>query len=355
MPAKILYVVTQSEMGGAQRYVRDLATALGRYDFTVGVAAGEGGPLLTQLAAANIATFPLKHLRRQIAPFNDLTAVRELADLIKHWQPDLVHLNSSKAGVIGVLATRRSGTRCRVVYTAHGFVFNEPLPGWQRALYRTAERRSAPGKDVIICVSEADRQSAIAARIAPPGKLATIHPGISAEPASLPPQEARDRLRERGVPPHGLLVGTIAHLYPTKGLLDLISAAAQTVRQTPATFLIIGEGTQRALLTEKIRAAGLERSVLLLGEIPDAARLLPAIDVYASSSVKEGFPYALLEAMLAARAIVATAVGGVPEMISDNQHGLLVPAGDPAALAAAVARLLRSPEERERLSQAALN
>ena len=264
MPAKILYVVTQSEMGGAQRYVRDLATALSRHDFMVGVAAGEGGPLLAQLAAVNVATFPLKHLQRRIETFNDLTAVHELADLIKRWQPDLVHLNSSKAGVIGGLAARRSGTRCRVVYTAHGFVFNEPLPGWQRALYRVAERRSASWKDVILCVSEADRQSAIAARIAPPGKLVTIHLGIGAAAGERAPAEARDRLRERGVPPEGLLVGTIAHLYPTKGLLDLISAAAQTVRQTPATFLIIGEGTQRTLLTEKIRAAGLERSVLLL-------------------------------------------------------------------------------------------
>ncbi|MDD5110380.1 MAG: glycosyltransferase family 4 protein [Patescibacteria group bacterium] len=354
---KILYLVTLSELGGAQRYVRDLATRLPAGEFSVAVAAGGEGPLLSELAQSGVTVFPIAHLVREIAPFKDWTASREIRRVIKRWQPDVLHVNSSKAGVLGTISARATPAT-RVIYTAHGFVFNEPLPKWRRKVYRIAERRTARGKDVLICVSQADRQSALHWNIAPTEKLTTIHNGI--DPSAIrfyPVQKAREILAQHAKPRSlnsKLLVGTIANLYPTKGIRDFIAAAAMVVQKIPGTtFIVIGEGSERPALESLIHRYGLNDTFHLLGAIPDAARLLPAFEVYVNASHKEGFPYSLLEAMAAQRPIAATAVGGVPEMLRDGNEGLLVPPGQPVALNNAIVQLLQNRAQAQTFGHAA--
>lgn len=353
---KILYLVTSAERGGAQRYIRDLALALDARQYLVAVAAGGRGGLLEDLQARGIRTYPLQHLRREISPWHDVVAIREITRLCATLEPDVLHLNSSKAGVLGAVAAQRLKIPL-VVYTAHGFVFTEPLAAWRRWLYRELERSSARRIDRIICVAEADHQSALAYRIAPEKKLITIHNGIAVDALNF---LTRDQARHRLATHYHLpttdyqLIGTIANLYPTKGLETLLTAAAAIMPKRPDTHvIIIGHGRERQHLQAVIRHLGLADRCHLVGGIPNAAGLLPAFTLYVNSSTKEGFPYSVLDAMAAGLPIVATAVGGVPEMIRDGQEGRLVPAGDGAQLAAAMVELLVNPARAEQFGHAA--
>ncbi len=346
----ILYLITQSEWGGAQRYIFDLATSQISQDYNVHVAAGGTGELLKKLDQKDITTHALVHLRRSINPWHDTLALFELIKLIYAVKPEVVHLNSSKAGILGSITAKLCGVK-RVVYTAHGFVFNEPLPLWQKVFYRVAETITAPLKDVIICMSSIDYRSAISAHVAKESKLAIIHNGIT--PVT---QTPREQARESLTIPHDrFAVGTIANFYATKGLAYLIKAAA-TLKKTHPEILtvIIGFGTLEAELRKQATELGVNDSVIFAtNHQSDGASLLAAFDIFVLPSLKEGFPYALLEASHASLPIIATDVGGNRDIIEHQKNGLLVPAADSNALVAAIEKIAISPDMAKRLGEAA--
>lgn len=356
---KILYLITQSELGGAQKYVLDLATAL-QDDFAIIVAFGEQGAegdLAKKLKSAKAVYYTIPHLKRRISPLNDLLAAWEIAQLIKRIKPDIIHLNSTKISILGSLAAKIlhifAIRNIRVIYTVHGWVFNEPLPGSLKLFYKFAEKFTAGAKDKIICVSAYDRQTARKEKIAPLEKFVTIHNGL-ARPEFLSPVAARQRLSDRiNVPlaENTRLIGSIGNLYPTKGYEYLLAAAARLAEKDQSLcFVIIGEGPARPELEKIIKAKKLEKIVCLTGRIADAPSLLPAFDLYVCSSVKEGLSYTVMEAMAAGRPIVATAVGGNPELIADGETGDLAPARDGQCLAEKIAYALAHPDRTKTLA-----
>src|SRR3989338_4544782 len=224
---KILYLITQAEAGGAQRYIFDLATNLKNENYEVMVASGTTSDyhdkkswLLTKADEKNIKSYCLKNLVREINPLKDWLAYLEIKKLLKETQPDILHLNSSKAGVLGALAGRRTKIS-KIIYTVHGFVFNEPMPSWKKKFYLWAEKFSASAKDKFICVSEFDRQTGIKNKIAPAQNFITIHHGLN-QFKLLEKNQARESLK---LPKDKIVVGTIANFYPAKGLIYLIQAA----------------------------------------------------------------------------------------------------------------------------------
>ena len=335
--SKILYIVTQSEWGGAGRYVVDLANALPRDQFLVSVAAGGDGFFFSKLSS-DVSTHVIKHMVREINPLEDLLCFFELVRFFKKERPDIVHLNSSKAGVLGTFAAQIAGVK-KIIYTAHGFVFNEPLPTWKKTFYRLSERISGMPKDMIICVSDFDRQTALELHIAPITKLITIHNGITHYPLASR-ETARIRL---GILEKATIIGTVANLYPTKGLPYLLEAAAILNKKLDIQLVIIGRGNEETSLRQKISTLAIYSNVTIVTNIPagEAAALIPAFDVFVLPSIKEGLPYTIIEAMAAEVPIVATRVGGVPELIEHNKNGLLVKPKNPEALAFAINQLLR--------------
>lgn len=343
---RLLIAVTQSERGGAQRYVYTLATALPAEWFEVRVVCGPGGPLIEQLRAAGIETVVLPGLVRPIAPRQDWTALQSLRREIERFQPHIVHCNSSKMGLLGRLAARLSGTPA-IFYTAHGFVLSEPLSPPARVVYWLAEKIGSWAGHHTIAVSEADRRLALRYRLTPANTITTIYNGL-ASPAVVGRHRA-----EFGLPAAGPLVGTVANFYPTKGLAFFIQAAAELRRQVPGIhFAIVGDGEQRPLLEQMIASDGLEETVTLCGRRDDADQIAGCFDVFVISSVKEGLPFALLEAMHQARPIVATRVGGIPEVLVDGV-GLLVEPANPEQLCQAVVRLLSNPAAARAMGEAA--
>jgi glycosyltransferase involved in cell wall biosynthesis len=334
---RILLLITLAETGGAQTYVATLLPALaGRFD--VAVAAHGDGPLRDAALAAGVRFIPLRHLRRDLDPVHDALALAELVTLMRRARPDIVHANSSKAGVLGRVAAAAAGVPVRV-FTVHGWAF-KAYAGAASTLYRWADRLMDPLTAVTICVAERERAAGLAARTCRADRTVVIPNGVDVA--------AAPRTRHAGDPPRIVAVGRLA---APKDPLTLVRALA-ALGDRPFAATVVGDGPDRAALEAEIRALGLTGAVELAGERRDVAGLLADSDVFVLASRSEGAPLSIIEAMAAGLPVVASTVGGVPELVEDAATGLLAPPGDPAALAAALARLLDDPELRRRLGDA---
>ncbi|MDO8499701.1 MAG: glycosyltransferase [bacterium] len=345
---KILFVITSGGGGGAQRYVFDLATNISQ-NFDVVVAVGEQNghaDLQKRLQDANIRVIQLKRLVRRVSPWNDLAAIFELVALYRRERPAIVHLNSSKAGIIGSLAkllnqlTNQPITT--LIYTVHGWVFNGPMSKLHRYIYLILEKLTAKLKNKIIVLSPEDAITAKNILSIPENKLAIIPLGIE-PPLLLDRTTARAELsKHTHMPDDATWVVTIANFFRTKGLDILIDAVALNKDKLNKTqFIVIGDGQNRDILEKKIADAGLTTHIHLLGFIAEAAKFLSAFDLMVIPSVKEGLPYVALEAISARLPIVATKTGGLPTLIRNEK--LLATPGDARDLGQKITDALEHP------------
>ncbi len=349
---KILYLVTQSDFGGAQHYLYDLTANLSK-NFIIVVASGEQtnkGELAKKLKAAGVRYLPLSHLKRAISPWHDWLAFWQIVNLIKKEKPNIVHLNSSKVSILGSFAAWLCKVP-KIIYTVHGWVFNEDLPVGKKFFYKILERLTARFKTGIICLSEWEKQNTVRQKIAPAAKISVIYNGIA--PINfLPRLKAREQLAKiTGAPidDQTILIGAIGNLYKNKGYEYLIEAVNMLRAMRYALCVIIGAGPEKNNLQLRINNYALQNKIILAGAIPDAAQLLCAFDVYVCSSVKEGLPYSILEAMQAELPIVATSVGAVPEIISNGQNGLLTEPKNANQLAEKIQYLINNPGTAKKL------
>ena len=353
MKKKILFAITKSVWGGAGKYVYDLAVNLPTDRFDVAVVAGPAcrqaggtGILFEKLREAGIRTISVPELARDIRIGKELRSFRALLRLFKQEQPDIIHLNSSKVGGLGALAARieafRLHKKIRVMFTVHGWGFLEDRPLWWRIPVFLASWASTLFQDTVILINKRDYVAA--QKFIPRRKLALIPNGYVPR-TSIPAGQARRFFSERlgkQISPDTVVIGTIAELTKNKGLKYLIDAINQIKFKT----IIIGEGEERAHLEQQIHDLHLENTVLLLGFIPDAAQYLSGMDIFVLPSVKEGLPYAIIEAVAAQVPVIASNIGGIPDLISHNENGILIPPKNIVALAEAIEHLAKNKEER---------
>jgi glycosyltransferase involved in cell wall biosynthesis len=335
--AKILIVITLAETGGAQSHVAGLLPGLAcRFD--VVVAAHGEGPLRDAARAAGARFVALRHVRRPLRPARDLLGLLELVVLMRRTAPDVVHANSSKAGVLGRLAAVAAGVPVRI-FTVHGWAFSAHS-GAASTLYRWADRLMSPLTTLTICVAERERTAGLAARTCVAQRTVVIPNAVDV--AAFP------QARHGAGPPLILAVGRLAE---PKDALTLVRALA-AVRELAFTALLVGDGPDRPALQAEVRRLGLQEVVTFAGTRDDVPDLLARADVFALSSRSEGAPVSILEAMAAGLPVVASRVGGVPELVVDGKTGLLVPPGDPGAMGSALGRLLADAGLRRRLGAA---
>lgn len=344
---RILYIVTLAWWGGAQRYVFDLALAAKGAGHEVMVVSQEG-ELTERLKAEGIAVSAVSELRRDVGFLSELRALIRVFSVVRDFRPDVVHLNSSKAAVHGGLAARILGVR-RIVFTAHGWAFNENRPAWQKALIWLVHWATVLLADNTICVSKAIKDAAERMPLAE-NRLVLVHNGVEAG-ACLSREEAR-----RLLAPHvsfPVWIGTIAELHPNKRLETLIEAFANLADRYPDTTLVImGGGQERVKLEALVREHDLETRVRLRGHVENASAYLSALDIFVLPSRTEALGYVLLEAGLAGLPVAASNVGGIPEIIEDGRTGMLFPSGDVTALEEALRAFLESEELRTRMAAA---
>lgn len=301
---KILYVITKSNWGGAQRYVFDLATSLPKDEFKTQVALGGNGILKEKLVSSDVRTISIKSLQRNVSIGADIQSFFELRNIFKSERPDVVHLNSSKAGGVGALAARFAGVP-KIIFTAHGWPFWEQRGALSRAAIWFFSWLTALLSHGVICVSEYDLR---VARHMPfiKKRAVRIYNGI-AQPMTL---GSGEKIRS-AFPMSAKITGTIGELNKNKNQRALIEEA----RHTPNMYVaIVGEGEEREMLKVLIQKYELNGRVKLFGFMP-ASDALPGFDSFALPSLKEGFPYVLLEAKLAGLPISANRIGGVGEIL----------------------------------------
>jgi glycosyltransferase involved in cell wall biosynthesis len=334
----ILLVITLGEVGGAQAYVASLLPALTE-DFDVTVAA-HGGEFLRTAAANTGARFvPLRHVRRAINPFRDLAGFAELVRLFRRERPEIVHASSSKAGVLARFAASVAGVPIRI-FTVHGWAF-AAYSGLPSATYRAADRVAAGLTTMTICVSEHERAMGLRAGTCRSDRTVVIPNAVDVA--------AAPRARHERRPPRLITVG---RLKSPKDFPTLLRAVAALPPDAFDELLVVGDGPERAALALEVSSLGLDRRIRLLGERADVPVLLADADVFVLASRSEGLPLSVIEAMAAGLPVVASAVGGLHELVVDGETGVLVGPGDPAALADSLGRLLADREARRRLGDA---
>jgi glycosyltransferase involved in cell wall biosynthesis len=351
-PVRVAQIVTKFTAGAGGVTLRGaLALDPDRYSTTVFTA--EGGSYVEQAEEAGLSVVVVPHLAkgRGVYPWVDVRAFRELSSQLGRGEFDLVHTNSAKAGAIGRLAARSVGVRA-VVHTFHGFPFHpfQPLP--VRKSLESIERRLGRMTDYFLAAGTVTAAQAVLLEIAPAERIRSIAPPID---IALPLHAGAARRAARsmlGIPRGALVVGTTARLDAQKAPLDMVRAFTALGRRD-VHMVWIGDGELRAKTERLIEHNGIGDRFHLLGSQADVASLLPAFDVFALSSLYEGLPCAVAEAMTLGIPVVATAVNSVPEIVLAGKTGLLARPGDPASLARALAYMLDHRAEALRMAESA--
>lgn len=344
-PKKVLFLITKSNWGGAQRYVYDLATALNRNEFEPVVALGGNGTLVDMLHHAGIRTITIKSLVRDVDAKQELTLVRELYSIFRTEKPDVLHLNSSKAGAMGAFVGRLARVR-RIIFTAHGWAFNEDRPFWQRLIIKAIHYATVVLSHHTIAVS-----SGMMREMNWPGvqtKMSVINPGRSIG-VMFTKAEAREKIVDffpalLSYQNDPWLV-CVAELHPIKRHQVLFEAVRSLTATNPHLRLIcIGDGQLRTSLEAWVKDRGMAEHIFVVGSLHEAARFLKAFDLFVLASKSESYGYVLHEAGLAGLPIVATNVGGITDIVTDNKTGLLIPPDNSPALAGALSSILTDDE-----------
>lgn len=336
---KILLAVTKGNWGGAQRYVFDLATNIPKSTFETVVLCGEGERLVKKLKEKTIRVVRLESLGRNMSFLKDVKTFIDLIKVLRRERPDVLHLNSSKIGGIGAVAGRLTGVP-QIIFTGHGWAWNEDRNPISKFFITCAHWSTVILCDKVIAVSEKIAKEIERLPLINTSKIVVIHNGINdIEYAERFAARAvlNDRISEK------FWVGTIAELHKNKGVDTLIRAFVNVSKKhTNTALLVIGEGEERNNLTRLIEELNLSKKVHLLGFVDEARKFLKAFDVFVLASRTEAFPYVPLEAGLAQLPMIATRVGGIPELISDEKNGLLIDVNDTETLTEKIENLLEN-------------
>ena len=351
---RVLHVITQLELGGAQQNTLYTCEHLDRGRFSASLACGPGGYLDAEARVLDgVQVFFVPALVRAVRPHHDLSALYSLARLTARLRPDIVHTHSSKAGILGRWAAALAGVR-RVVHSIHGFGFHDGQRPLVRSALIRAERLTARVTTRFIAVSRANKALGASLGIFPDNQCRVIRSGIDLSrfrDAALRPGAFRAEL---GIDPAAPLVGMIGCLKPQKAPADFVDIARRVLEERPgATFVLAGDGVLREELARAIaRVPGGQDRIRLLGWRRDTERILADLDVLLLTSRWEGLPRVVPEAMAAGRAVVATAVDGTPEAVTEGVNGFLAPPGQTDVLARRVLDLLGNPALRMRMGEA---
>lgn len=348
---RIAHVITRLILGGAQENTlltcEDLLRAYGDEVLLItGPPLGPEGSLLDRARAGGVPTELIPELRRSIHPWRDLISYRRITQVLREFQPDVVHTHSAKGGILG----RAAAFRLRVpaiVHTVHGAPFYAGQGRGVRAFYRLCERWAARRCHALVSVADAMTDLLVAGRVAPREKFTTIYSGMEVEPF-LESVRHRERVRcELGYGPEHVVVGKVARLFHLKGHEDVIAAAQQVVLKQPnVRFLFVGDGILAGRLRQQIAEAGLERFFRFTGLVPPehVPGLIAAMDIVVHASLREGLARVLPQALLAGKPVVSYDVDGAREVVIPDATGCLLPARDTSRMADSIARLAADPK-----------
>lgn len=345
----ILFCITKLELGGAQKQLLHILKALDKDAFNVFLfTAAEGLLVKDACALTHVTVLRSRFLERPINPVKDLCAFVELYRTIRKNKIAIVHTHSSKAGIVGRFAAWCARTR-GIIHTVHGWSFNGSQPRLVQNLYIALERMAGAVSQRIIVSCDWDREKGLRHGIGSLDKYVLIHYGI--EYADF--QRAHPGARTQFVPEGtGLVVGSVACLKPQKAPLDFIRVAKLVHDRLPGVhFFLAGDGLLRRTVEAEIASQGLSHVVHLLGWQPDIPAVISSCDVFVLTSLWEGMPVTVLEALASSKPVIATHTGGISEVIKEGTNGFLTEPGKPEALSERLMCVLTDTALREKLAR----
>jgi glycosyltransferase involved in cell wall biosynthesis len=349
-PIRIDHLITRLILGGAQE--NTVLTCEGlhadpRFDVRLitGPAIGPEGELLARARGEGYEVVVLDAMRRAIHPWRDLVSLWKLWRLFRRRAPDIVHTHSSKAGILGRIAARLAGVPV-VIHTIHGLPFHEYQPAVARMFYRFLERRCAALTDRIICVGEAMKEKALAAKLGRPEDIDVVYSGIEIDQFSDGPSTVRAM---HAFAVDDVVIGTVSRLAPLKGHADLLEAVKPLQEKDPKVrLLLVGDGELRQDVERAAGARAVFAGMVTPDRIPEYLR---AMDIVVHPSLREGLPRAVVQALLCGRPVIAVDCDGAREVVIEGETGSLVPPGSVPELTRALERMLALPDRGRALGQ----
>jgi len=358
-PVKVVRVIARLNMGGPALHVAYLSEGLRERGYDTTLVAGtlaRGEDSMSFVAEElGVRVERVPELSREISPLRDLRAILRLAQLIRRERPQILHTHTAKAGAVGRIAALAAGHARPpiIVHTFHGHVLRGYFDPVRAYGFRLFERWLATKTTTLIAVSPQVRDDLVHLGVAPREKFTVIRLGIELDERISAPDGARAETRRLlGVPQDAFVVGWIGRMTGVKNT-DQVLAALKLLRDrgVDAYLCMVGDGPDRERLERRAHDLGVVKRCLFLGYQEEVARFYAAFDGMILTSVNEGTPVSAIESLAAGRPVVATRVGGVPDVVDDGEDGFLVDPGSTEQLADRLEELARNPELREQMGE----
>lgn len=361
---KVIHIITRLDRGGSAQ--NTLLTCLGLNEDKYKVFLVHGLTLesrmterekqsvtsdVQQARMARVTVIPLPSLVRRLDPFRDFWAFLTIWKILAKERPYIVHTHSSKAGLLGRWAAKMAGTPI-IVHTPHGHVFYGHFGRLASRFFLLLEKITSFITDIIVALTEAERNDYISLSVCSLEKIVTIHSGVDIEQYTGVKVDIEEKKVSLGLKPNGLVVGTVGWLLPIKGPMYLLKAMVRIWEKHPEVRLVfVGRGELEEQLRAEAFHAGVSRKVTFLGWRDDVPEIMQIVDVFVLPSLNEGMGRVLVEAMAAGKPIVASSVGGILDLVKDGENGLLIEPGDVDGLCFAIKRLLTDRKMRYDMGQ----
>lgn len=368
MKYKVLHIITRLDKGGSAE--NTLLTILGlskeRYDMTLVKGSSLESAMsdeerranekdLKKVSDSGVSVITINELVRRISLLNDLRAFIKLFFVIRNGKYHIIHTHTSKAGVLG----RWAAWFCRtpvIIHTPHGHVFYGYCGKFVTQIFKIMERVTALTTDRIITLTDREKQEHINFKIAPPEKFITIHSGVETKRFfEVAVADTRRLKMEFNIPDDFLIIGTVGRLIGVKGHKYFIQAAYEILKRIQnymgIKFIIVGDGPLMTYLKREANLLGISGSVIFTGWRADVPAVMSAFDISVLPSLNEGMGKVLVEAMLLKKPIIASNVGGIPDLIRNGENGILIPPASPDKLAEAIIDLIKSEDKRNRMGE----
>jgi glycosyltransferase involved in cell wall biosynthesis len=354
-PLPIVHIITKLELGGAQQNTLFTIEHLNRERFQPYLIANNEGILVSEaIALKGVKTFLLPELIREINPFMDMKALFKINGILRSLKKNnaamIVHTHSSKAGILGRWGARLAGADI-IIHTIHGFGFHDYQSSLLRAFIILLEKLTAMITDKFIAVSRANIQKGAEKGIFSKRKATLIRSGIELEDFRGVKVNTGEKKKELGVEPSLPLVTMIGCLKPQKAPLDYVEVAHLVLHKEDAQFILVGDGILRKTVEKRVEELAVGERFKLLGWRRDIAQILAVTDIFVLTSLWEGLPRVLPQAMIMGIPIVATGVDGTPEAVSDGINGFLLEPHDIKGMAEKIVYLLRHSDKAQDMGE----
>lgn len=341
---KVLHI-TQATIGGTLEYLKLFFSNIDKEQYEVCLICPSYGPMKKEIESMGVKVYPIE-MSREISVKEDLKSFIEIKRAIKEINPDIVHLHSSKAGVLGKFASYLNNKPC--VYNAHGWSFSMNVSNKKKKVYAFIEKHTSIFCDVIVNISDYEHNLAKEYNIADDKKMITIHNGIDIDKYNNKKYCKQEVLKELDIPNDCFVVGMVARISEQKDPLKFVEVAKEISKSIDnAYFVLVGEGELREKVEYLIKEYGLEDRVKITGWVNDVNKYIYIFDVAVLTSRWEGFGLVITEYMAASKPIVASNVGGIPELIDNKKNGILVNVDDLGMYVESILDISKSKEKRD--------